>query len=198
MSFTDVNQALAAPMRTQGRTLDEYLLTFAQEEDSINIDRLYVSASEDASANYEIGHDLAKFGTSTTVAQIWADAYGQKLCDVETPLVADQAIIPISLYAAQTGTYTLDVVRGPQDASLYLMYNGAVIWNLSQSAYTLDLTRGTTTGYSLLLTAEAPSITTGADAIEAETNHVEKILLNGQLYILRDGQMYDATGKKVK
>lgn len=199
MNFADVNTTLSAPMRTQGRTLDEYLLTFAQEEDSINIDRLYVSASEDASANYEIGHDLAKFGTSTTVAQIWADAYGQKLCDVETPLVADQAIIPISLYAAQTGTYTLETVRGPQDASLYLMYNGAVIWNLSQSAYTLDLTRGTTTGYSLLLTAEAPAISTGCDAISGEkTQQVEKILLNGQLYILRDGQMYDATGKKVK
>lgn len=199
MNFADVNATLSAPMRTQGRTLDEYLLAFGLENDAVNIDRLYLSASEDASANYEIGHDLAKFGTSTTVAQIWADAYGQKLCDVEAPLVADQAIIPISLYAAQTGTYTLDVVRGPQDASLYLMYNGAVIWNLSQSAYTFDLTRGTNSAYSLLLTAEAPAISTGSDNISGEkTQQVEKILLNGQLYILRDGQMYDATGKKVK
>lgn len=200
MLFTDVNPVVAeAPMRTQGRSLDEYLLSFSLENDATNVDRLYLSASEDASANYEIGHDLAKFGVSTKVAQIWADAYGQKLCDVEAPLVADQAIIPISLYAAQTGTYTLDVVRGPQDASLYLMYNGAVIWNLSQSAYTFDLTRGTNSAYSLLLTAEAPAISTGCDAISGEkTQQVEKILLNGQLYILRDGQMYDATGKKVK
>ncbi len=197
--FTDVNASVAeAPMRTQGRTLEEYLLTFGRENDAINQDRLYLSASEDAENVYEIGHDLAKFGTSTTVAQIWADAYGQKLCDVEAPLVDDQAIIPISLYAAQTGTYTLETVRGPQDASLYLMYNGAVIWNLSQSAYTFDLTRGTTTGYSLLLTAEAPSITTGVDAMQHDNNQAEKIILNGQLYILRDGQMYDATGKKVK
>ncbi len=79
------------------------------------------------------------------------------------------------------------------------MYNGAVIWNLSQSAYTFDLTRGTNSAYSLLLTAEAPAISTGSDAISGEkTQQVEKILLNGQLYILRDGQMYDATGKKVK
>ncbi len=200
MLFTDVNTIVAeAPMRTQGRSLDEYLLSFSLENDTTNVDRLYLSASEDASANYEIGHDLAKFGVSTKVAQIWADAYGQKLCDVEAPLVADQAIIPISLYAAQTGTYTLETVRGPQDASLYLMCEGAVVWNLSQSAYTLDLTRGTTTGYSLLLTAEAPAISTGCDAISGEkTQQVEKILLNGQLYILRDGQMYDATGKKVK
>ncbi len=197
--FTDVNTIVAeAPMRTQGRSLDEYLLSFSLENDATNVDRLYLSASEDAENVYEIGHDLAKFGTSTTVAQIWADAYGQKLCDVEAPLVDDQAIIPISLYAAQTGTYTLETVRGPQDASLYLMYNGAVIWNLSQSAYTLDLTRGTTTGYSLLLTAEAPSVTTGVDALQHDNNQAEKIILNGKLYILRDGQMYDATGKKVK
>lgn len=199
MSFTDVNPALAAPLRTQARSLDEYMLTFALDNDTVNRDYLFLSASEDATADYQIGHDLAKFGTSTTVAQIWADAYGQKLCDVEAPLVADQAIIPISLYAAQTGTYTLETVRGPQDASLYLMYNGAVIWNLSQSAYTFDLTRGTNSAYSLLLTAEAPAISTGCDAISVEkTQQVEKILLNGQLYILRDGQMYDATGKKVK
>lgn len=198
MNFTDVNEVVAAPMRTQGRTLDEYLLTFARENDSQNVDRLFVSASEDAASTYEIGHDLSKFGTSTTIAQIWADAYGQKLCDVEVPLVADQAIIPISMYSPATASYTLDVARGPQDASLYLMYEGAVVWNLSQSAYTLDLTRGTSTGYSLLLTAEAPSVTTGVDAVQSETGNVEKIILNGKLYILRDGEMYDATGKKVK
>ncbi len=200
MIFTeDGSNLYSAPTRTIGRTLSEYLLKFGLEGDATNTDRLYLSASEDALSTYQRGHDLAKFGVSTVVPQIWADAYGQKLCDVEAPLVADQAIIPISLYASQTGTYTLDVVRGPQDASLYLMYNGAVIWNLSQSAYTFDLTRGTNSAYSLLLTAEAPAISTGTDAISGEEMpQVEKILLNGQLYILRDGQMYDATGKKVK
>ncbi len=196
MHFDEV-VSYAAPQRVQGRTLDEYLLTFTAENNTF-VDKLYLSASEDAENSYQIGHDLVKFGTSTTVAQIWADAYGQKLCDVEAPLVNDQAIIPISLYAPGTDSYTLDVVRGPQDASLYLMYNGAVIWNLSQSAYTFDLTRGTNSAYSLLLTAEAPSVTTGVDAVQSETKSVEKIILNGNLYILRDGEMYDATGKKVK
>ena len=198
MIFTDVNPALAAPLRTQARSLDEYMLTFALDNDTVNRDYLFLSASEDATADYQIGHDLAKFGVSTTVAQIWADAYGQKLCDVEAPLADDQALIPVSLYAAQTGTYTLSVVRGPQDASLYLMYEGTIVWNLSLGDYTLDLTRGTTTGYSLLLTAEAPSVTTGVDVLQQHNNQAEKIILNGKLYILRDGQMYDATGKKVK
>lgn len=200
MSYDEASsESLYAPSRTNGRTLTEYLLHLTREGEATFSDALYVSASEDALDAYQAGHDLSKFEVSSKTAQIWADAYGQKLCAVETPLVANQAIIPISLYAAQTGTYTLDVVRGPQDASLYLMYNGAVVWNLSQSAYTFDLTRGTNSAYSLLLTAEAPAVTTGADAISGENEQtVEKILLNGQLYILRDGQMYDATGKKVK
>lgn len=196
MHFDEV-VSLAAPMRTQGRTLDEYLLTFTADNSDFT-DKLYLSASEDKDNSYQIGHDLSKFDVSTKVAQIWADAYGQKLCDVEAPLVNDQAIIPLSLYAPATASYTLQTVRGPEDASLYLMYEGTVIWNLSQSPYTLDLTRGTATGYSLLLTANAPAVTTGVDALSGEADKAEKIILNGNLYILRDGEMYDATGKKVK
>lgn len=194
-----VRETMYAPNRVVGREISEFLLHLTREGQNTYSDALYLSASEDAVNSYTAGRELSKFGTSTKLAQIWADAYGLKLCDVEAPLVNDQAIIPISLYAPTTATYTLDAVQMPNDASLYLMYEGAVVWNLSQSAYTLDLTRGTTTGYSLLLMAEAPSVTTGADAVSGEeAGQVEKIILNGKLYILRDGEMYDATGKKIK
>lgn len=194
-----VRETMYAPNRVVGREISEFLLHLTREGQNTYSDALYLSASEDAVNSYTAGRELSKFGTSTKLAQIWADAYGLKLCDVEAPLVNDQAIIPISLYAPATATYTLDAVQMPNDASLYLMYEGAVVWNLSQSAYTLDLTRGTTTGYSLLMTAEAPSVTTGVDAVSGEeAGQVEKIILNGKLYILRDGEMYDATGKKVK
>ena len=199
MSYSpEVSESMYAPKRAAGREISEFLLHLTREGENTYSDALYLSASEEAANIYEAGRDLSKFEVSTKLAQIWADAYGLKLCDVEAPLVNDQAIIPISIYSPTTATYTLDAVQMPNDASLYLMYEGTVVWNLSQSAYTLDMTRGTTTGYSLLVMAEAPSVTTGVDAVQNETGKVEKIILNGNLYILRDGEMYDATGKKVK
>ena len=44
----------------------------------------------------------------------------------------------------------------------------------------------------------APAIVTGIDEVDAEAMKVRKIIHNDQLYIIRGGQLYDATGKVVK
>ena len=44
----------------------------------------------------------------------------------------------------------------------------------------------------------APAIATGVDEVDSEALKVRKIIHNDQLYIIRGGQLYDATGKVVK
>ena len=75
-----------------------------------------------------------------------------------------------------------------------------VVWNLSLGDYELDLTRGTTTGYGLLLVVQPNQMPTGVENGELLNgeNGVQKILLNGNLYILRDGHLYDAVGKQAR
>ena len=179
----------------------EFKLTLTRDGSAHEADRLYVGASEDALDIYELGYDLAKFGnpTDSKVAQVWANAYGMKLCDIEMPLVSNKAVTHLSLYAPDNAIYTLEIKRAPKDANLYLTYNDQVIWDLTSSAYTIDLTKGTTEGYGLRIETRTPQITTGVDNTTVDTKSARKVLINNTLYVVTpDGEMYDVVGKFVK
>ena len=100
------------------------------------------------------------------------------------------------------GAYILEIQRAPEDAMLYLTYEGRAIWNLSYSPYVFDLTKGMTEGYGLKLYANpAPQITTGIenDEVLNGENGVRKVIIDNTMYIItQDGAMYDVTGKSVK
>jgi hypothetical protein len=89
---------------------------------------------------------------------------------------------------------------GPDDAEIYLMYRGTPVWNIAISPCTVQLPKGCTEDYSLLLHGRAPRKPTDLEENEGEgvDGRVEKFVRNGVLYILHDGVLYDATGRKVE
>ncbi len=186
-----------APKRANAMNYEDILIRFGNNKYK---DRFYISAREDALSTYEIGRDLLKMTMTNTpsVPQIFGKAYGHKLCIVDAPLANNQAIYDLDLYAPAAGTYSISAQQ-VEGATLYVTYNGAIVWNLSLGDYELDLTRGTTTGYGLLLVAQPNQMPTGLDSTEGVSGDaVQKILLNGQLYILRDGHLFDAVGHEMK
>lgn len=189
---------LRAPTREENRS-KEFAISMTKDGNAIYDDMLYVSASDEATNRYQIGHDLTKMGTPTEAgaAQIWGTSYGKVLCDVELPWVEGQAIFPISIYAPLAGAYELEAIQLADDADLYLTQNGNPIWNLSETAYTLNLGKGTTSEYGLLLIHRAPGVATDIDTL-TQSNNAEKIIFNNKVYILRNGMIFDATGKRVQ
>ena len=195
---TDINPSLRAPKRDVPNT--EFVLSIKQEEGAKADDRLYLSAQEDATDSYEIGHDLTKFGNpaEAKAAQVWAKAYGLKLCDVEKPLINNNAHFDLGLFAPKAGNYTLAVEAAPDNATLYLTKNNRVIWNLSLGAYVFDLTQGTTEGYGLRL-VDAPRVETGFENADAEDQSVRKVMIDNIIYLITpDGKIYDIMGKRVE
>ena len=189
-----------APAR-YGKATDEFRLALTAENAEHVADHLWVSASEEATGEYVIGRDLLKMGTPTNakVAQMWSTNNGLTLCDIEMPLVNGDARCELGLYAPEAGEYTLAVERAPEEASLFLTYNNRVIWNLSVSPYTFDLSKGTTEGYGLRLVAEAPQMHTDIEETGADAQGVKKMLINNTIYIITpEGKMYDAVGKCMK
>ena len=190
---------LHAPAR-EVRTVNEFTLALTTEDSRVN-DRFYISASEDATDTYRIGRELTKFGTPTDskVAQVWTNAYGMQLCDVEMPLKSNKASTNLSLYAPAAGIYTLEIEKAPADATLYLTQNNRVIWNLTMSPYDFDLTKGTTEGYGLRIVAQTPQVTTDFEQSEfSDQPSVRKVLIDNVLYIVTpEDKMYDIVGKGV-
>ena len=205
MTFAAAHNApniVYAPARTEAKRTDKPIaVTLSNENQS---DRMYITASEDAKSEYQIGCDLQKmFATNTPQApMIYSVNYGGiKLAAEEAPMVNDKASYALSLYAPADGTYRIETPTESDNADLYLTKDGHVIWNLSMNGYEVELTKGTTEGYGLLLVRKAPSVATGVDEVESQESKAEsaeKVIIDEHVYILRGGQMYDVTGKAVK
>ncbi len=204
VDLTAVNEhrGFLAPAHYQGRTFDEFRLALTAEGANDAADHLWVSASEEATGEYVIGHDLVKMGTPTSakVAQMWCARNNINLCDIEMPLVANKAQTPLSIFAPKAGLYEIAVERTPEDATLYLTYNGRAIWNLSMSAYEFDLEQGTTEGYGLRIVASEQTTTDIENGgLLNDENGVRKVMIDDVIYIVTpEGKMYDIVGKGVK
>ena len=164
-------------------------------------DNVFLTAREDALNEYEIGRDVAKLSMGTAkCAQMYVPAYGTQLCAADFRLINDKAEYPLTLTAPAAGTYSITAPNA-ENADLYLTYEGAIIWNLSESAYEFDLNKGTTNGYGLLLQKKAPAVVTGVETVTGyglQVTGVQKIVIDDHVFILRGGQMYDVNGKMVK
>lgn len=175
---------------------DEHCLVLTRENSASVLDRLYLSATEESKSSYLPGHDLAKFETSASTPQMWCAAFGAKLCDAELALTSNKVDFPLTISTPSAATYTLSLSKTVQSETLYLVRDGAIVWNLSLSDYTFDLPKGTDTSYSIRLVRDAYSTPTGINYLEQHS--ANKCLIDGVLYILRDGRMFDVEGRLVK
>lgn len=167
-------------------------------------DRIFIRMNNEKEQDvYTIGKDLAKMGVSAKVPQMWVNRYDTKLClNTMTP-VEGSVDYPLSIFAPKDGEYSLSIKYGAvtdTQSDLYLTLDGNAIWNLSRNAYALELEQGTTHRYGLRLSAKAPQSTQAIDEIlvDSKDETAVKVLINGQVFIIRGGEVYTITGNKVK
>ena len=195
MMLGQANHGLLAPRRAA--SVQPTAIQIASEGKPFS-DQLFIRADEMAGQGYTQGADVAKVGNTgnVNVPQIWTNAYNSKLCAHEAQLINGEAQYSLSLYAPANGTYTLTSLNIPEDYTLYLTQNGNPIWDLSES-YVLDLSKGTSTEYGLLL-VENYNAPTGVEQVQGDKVQGTKVLRNGILYILRNGKVFNADCARVK
>ncbi|MBQ9602381.1 MAG: hypothetical protein IJR42_01040, partial [Paludibacteraceae bacterium] len=149
---------------------------------------------------YVIGHDLAQFGMSTAVPQVWVNRYDTKLALNTTALVGETAEFTMGVYAPAAGEYTISLNAQPsEDYTVYLTRDGQVIWNLSDGAFVTTLTSGIQSNYGVRLVRKAPQVATGLDeAVVDAKNETRKVLIDNQVFIIREGHVYTVDGQIVK
>lgn len=163
-------------------------------------DRLYLQTLEDKEDTYVIGLDLAKAGVSNKVAQMWVNRYNAKLCVNTTAPVGKTATYPLGISVPENGTYQISSATEMQNnQELYVTRNGSAIWNLAYGPYTVTLDKGTYSEYGIkLIQSNAPAVTTGVDQTTNDKQQIQKVIIDNQVYIVREGQLYTITGQKVK
>lgn len=189
-----------APQRENVKANNRFGVTLKTAEDVS--DRLFVTCDDEATGTYTIGKDVQKMGdvTGAKVARVWTNAKGTKLCAINTAYTNSQAIIPLQIFSPAKAEYTLSLDNSVEE-DVYLTRNDIIVWNLASSDYTFELNEGTDDTYALQVVRRVNNTATGVDQLNGEakcgTDFVEKMIVNGQLFILRNGVLYDAQGKKV-
>ena len=195
-----VNGAMHAPKRVADET-DRPAVLKMKVSGSQYDDRLILLEREDFTTGYDAGWDGDKMGDVATSPRITttredgtADAVAA-LPDLEGTLINFRA-------ASTDDQYTLYFDYETEDAEpLYLL-------DLTNNAYTRVETGGSYTFVTTdkadhkrfaLTRYRAPQITTGVEDTSEDNGQGKavKFIENDKLYILRNGVLYDGTGKKV-
>lgn len=196
MVLQQANQTIDIHYAPREETTQPMCVRIAAEGQRFS-DQMYLTASEEALDEYELGLDLAKAGVGTKSAQLWVNAYGQQLCVNNATLINNQAYYNLSVYTPQAGNYELSLPYVPTNGTLYLLQDGYPIWNLNESPYTLECAKGTTNEYGLLFVVQEPQAPTGSQTISGNQS-AQKILKDQQIYIQKNGTIFTISGQKVK
>ena len=131
---------------------------------------------------------------------MWVDRYDSKMCINTAIPTDDQAYYPLGISVPQNGEYDIFLDDEPDsESTLYLTYDGEVIWNLSYGFYVAHLEKGTNTHYGLRI-VKTPKVATGIDNAETSGKdiNVYKIIVDDKVFIIRGNQVYGIDGRLAK
>ena len=179
-------------------TLEDYYTIALTPDNGGRAAKVYVLPEEDKEDNYVAGHDLSKMGMSDRKAQIWIKRYDVNLGLNTTAPINEVAEFPVNVYAPNAGEYTISLASQPNDEyTVYLLRNGQVIWDLSNSAYTVELAAGTDKTYGLRLSAHKVPTSIDQAVVDAQ-GETRKVIIEDKVYIIRGENVYSIDGQLVK
>lgn len=158
--------------------------------------------SDAYTTDYEIGADLEKmFGEGFTLS-VYTLSGNTRLAYNALSREAATQLIPVGFRAPEDGEYTFSL---PEDSPTegieridLIDYETGTLTNLLSAPYTFSTTRTESDSRFAITITYSKETPTDTEAPFGKGNkRIEKVLIQQQLYIIIDGKMYDATGKKV-
>lgn len=186
--------AIAARRNATGK--DQYTLRLALQQEGAQCDHTFIRLQEDkATAEFDMNYDLCK------IINRGANIYSM-INDVEVAanvLPMEERVIPIGLDIHETGNYTFAMPDGTDGITAILIdYETGKETNLLLADYTTELREGTNNGRFALRVRPNHVATEVETIIDGANGQIQKYIINGALYILNNGQLYDAQGRMVQ
>jgi len=195
LSAVSTPNTLYAPQRTASQETKRYKVEIGTNQNNVwkKLDNIFLSVSDDATNTYELGKDVLKMFGGVGNTYLYTEAYGYKLCAQDAAAEDDVVYYTMSIDAPATADYVLKANQG--NDQMLLLQDGIVVNSFMDGTCELQLPKGKHT-YILQIGIER-KIPTSLDAIRA-SSAVQKIIYNGNLYIINEGAVYNAQGNMVK
>ena len=192
-SFTsNGGQGLAAKKTAN---VEKHLLRIELQQNGTKADQTFVELHDDATTMFDMNVDLTKM--FNTGANIYT------LIGSETEVAANvmpiaETIIPVGVQVAKAGEYTFAMPEGTDGIVVELIdYETNTRTNMLLDEYTVNLGKGTFESRFALHVRPDKTVTSVED-INTNSDGVRKFIIDGVLYMQKDGALYDAQGRCVQ
>ena len=179
----------------------EFRLELQQNDKMTDQTFIRMTNDEAISANFDFNYDLSKQMNSGkaniyTMVEGYIQTAGNCL-----PTSEQTTIVPVGVKIAANDDYTFTIPDGTSGVGVTLIdTETGVRTNLSALDYTVSLEEGTYNERFVMEISPIQQVITDVQASEIndQKSDVRKQLIDGLLYIVRDGKMYDARGARVE
>ena len=188
--------------RDQTENVSNYEWKIALLRNGNTEDQTFVRVTDDetVTAAFDFNQDLSKefnYG-----ANIYTLAGYERLAANSLPMNDSTTIIPLGVSAQEAGDYTITMPEGVESVGVTLVdAETGTHTNLSAGMeYTFTLNRGTYDGRLYLEISPIEKTPTDLEYVDEATRNqnIRKFIIDGKLYLQKDGMLYDAQGHIVR
>ena len=196
--FKEGAQGLAAKRNTDSDA-EQHNLRLELQQDGNKADHTFIQLQdEDATEMFDMNSDLCKIinAGSNIYSIITAEKTPVNVAGNVLPI--QETVIPVGVVISAAGEYTFAMPDGTDGIVVELIdYETNTTTNLLLDNYTVNLGKGTFDN-RFALHVKPSKVTTSVEDINTNSNGVKKYLIDGILYMQKDGVLYDAQGKLVR
>ena len=188
-------KSLAA--KTDEEADKKIMLRLELQQAGSTIDKTYVQLRNDkGTKGFDMSLDLTKIINAG--ANIYSIVDNHEMAGNAMP--KEETVLPLGVVITTAGEYTFAMPNGTEGMVVELIdYEQGTCTNLLVGDYTVNMPVGTNnTRFALRLVPE--KVATSVEDITSGTNdnNVRKLLIDGVLYLVKDGAVYDAQGHCVR
>lgn len=198
-----VTPSASAPKRQNSAATDlTYKLQLVRGEEEVDHTFVRFSDDENITAAFEFNQDLCKeYKSGGNIYTITSDAI--QVAGNSLPLSTTQTtIVPVGVSIKSAGDYTFAIPEGTEGIGVTLVDNETgTRTSLSALDYTVTLQPGDYTGRFVLEISPIQNTPTGLEEPTSDSSlkgRAQKVMIDGILYIVKDGKMFDARGARVE
>ena len=165
-----------------------------------------LTEEENVTTGFDFNYDLSKeynknranIYTMVTTVKEGVASETQSAANV-LPMSDQTTVVPVGVKIATTGDYTFAIPEGTAGVGVTLIDNETGIrTSLSALDYTINLSAGTYENRFVLEISPIKQMPTDIESVSDQHSAVRKVMVDGILYIVKDGKVFDARGAKVK
>jgi len=180
---------------------EEYNWRLELQQNNQMIDRTYIRMKdlESVTDGFDFGQDMSKEFNKKRSA-IYSFIGTEKVAANSMTVHTDQTtIVPLGLDIKSAGEYVISLPEGTNGVGVVLVDSiTGTRTNLGLMDYEVSLTAGKIDNRFFLEISPIVQTPTDVEAVSDQHSAVRKVMIDGILYIVKDGQVFDARGSRVK